>query len=1340
MRHLRLLTAVLLLAALVARPAAQPKPETLVFGRGADNGLWFTTLDAGSNWRSLGGDIASAPDASSWGADRVDVFVRGRDDRLWSISRIGGSWTPWAALDGPIASAPAATSWGPDRIDVFAMLPDRSLGHKAFDGKNWSPWQSLGGRFPAGARPDAASGSANRLDVFMRGEDNALWRNNWNGSQWSGWTRLGGVLHSDPGAAAWDASRLDVFALGTDNSMYQMAFQGGQWTPWYGQEGRFTENSSPNLSSSAVNRIDAVARGTDDAVWLRRWDGAKWAPWQSLGGRFTSDPSIVATRATTTIDPSRVPAALPVVTVDTTAPVLSERINALLSNDSSCRLSNGASVEANWSFEQGYICWRATGDAFGNAPVTGATIPAARVRTEMAYRAGGIGGDYWTDLAYPLGVNGNAWVGTFEVRGDEAVGRLTSRIFPLSTPYITLLMGGGVTKDVYVSLEIRAADVSTFKISTPFGVAPGSDYVEVARLFNAENSEELKRVWFDLPSLIGLSVADLAKNRPQARLVIVDDAKGAWGHINVDDIRFETTAPQKLTLEVRTAAGVKYFDPDHPVWGFADTHTHPAAYLGFGGRMIVGDPTLPLEQTYATAVCDENHGGAVVAMAPDKSYLNFATAVGDPHFRQGAPDYLGYPRFNVKLHQGYHPDWFRRAFDGGERLVVALAVNNQYLATRALGEGIRPGTTTDDHSQTLAQLALIKQMVAAHTDFMDVAYTPADARRIILSGRMAVVLGAELDTFGNFKDESFIWSDNPVNHTLPLVTLSRDRSVAKDQLAGVIREYRDAGARQFTAVHYVDGLFSGVPVFRIEPLIVDTGYTNRLPAVTEGRNLGVAANIVNQLTGITPFFTSTFLAGFDRNPAQFVTLLEQFRANAPASTAMVSTVNALGLTERGEELMLGLMRQGLLIDSEHLSFRGKNDLFALAQRYDYPIMSSHTDVGALSFRPASWPASGQDARAWGSLDDSQRFMTWGTSNPQYLATEFQALDSNIEAVHRLGGTVGIFTMPYRKTAYAGSWRSNGVSGRVRNDADGSSKTWAQMFLHAAEQTGGHGIALATDRAGTEQIGPRFGPYADWPLSQEAESNAKTGVRWLKQETQAHPNTVNDPRGGLIDKGVRYDHPIGSFHPWLYEFGDIPVFDEDVWKALAFITAYPSVNPLSPGYDALPASATVPPNRPQKAPLSSEPRHDQRIESFVRGWYAPSEAAVNHPGFANLSDRPWEEVSFYLLRHNLRPTQLTTYSSGDLGEIWRVYTAAKRVFDLWAAKDGDNAPLRRLITGTRHWDFNLDGLAHYGLIPDFLQDLRNVGINAPQMDALFSSAEDYIRMWEKAEIAADRVPR
>jgi len=58
------------------------------------------------------------------------------------------------------------------------------------------------------------------------------------------------------------------------------------------------------------------------------------------------------------------------------------------------------------------------------------------------------------------------------------------------------------------------------------------------------------------------------------------------------------------------------------------------------------------------------------------------------------------------------------------------------------------------------------------------------------------------------------------------------------------------------------------------------------------------------------------------------------------------------------------------------------------------------------------------------------------------------------------------------------------------------------------------------------------------------------------------------------------------------------------------------------------------------------------------------------------------------------------------------------------------PLEPSQLDKRTYDFNVDGLAHYGLLPDMLQDLKN--LEDPDLRVLFRSAEGYLQMWEKVE--------
>lgn len=56
---------------------------------------------------------------------------------------------------------------------------------------------------------------------------------------------------------------------------------------------------------------------------------------------------------------------------------------------------------------------------------------------------------------------------------------------------------------------------------------------------------------------------------------------------------------------------------------------------------------------------------------------------------------------------------------------------------------------------------------------------------------------------------------------------------------------------------------------------------------------------------------------------------------------------------------------------------------------------------------------------------------------------------------------------------------------------------------------------------------------------------------------------------------------------------------------------------------------------------------------------------------------------------------------------------------------------RQVTGQRVFDFNTDGFAHIGMLPDLVQDMRNQGMNDQYMKAFYQGAEAYLQTWEKA---------
>ena len=64
---------------------------------------------------------------------------------------------------------------------------------------------------------------------------------------------------------------------------------------------------------------------------------------------------------------------------------------------------------------------------------------------------------------------------------------------------------------------------------------------------------------------------------------------------------------------------------------------------------------------------------------------------------------------------------------------------------------------------------------------------------------------------------------------------------------------------------------------------------------------------------------------------------------------------------------------------------------------------------------------------------------------------------------------------------------------------------------------------------------------------------------------------------------------------------------------------------------------------------------------------------------------------------------------------------------------------RGVIGFKTLDFDRDGLASYGLLPDLIADLKALGLPRKYQDSLFSSARSYVEMWECAERSCPWLP-
>jgi putative membrane-bound dehydrogenase-like protein len=209
----------------------------------------------------------------------------------------------------------------------------------------------------------------------------------------------------------------------------------------------------------------------------------------------------------------------------------------------------------NLDFESGDLSdWTATGTAFDGQPVQQDTI-----------------GQRWSGQV--SNKQGRYFVGGFELsRSDAAQGTLTSRMFKVSQPFASFLIGGGRTSATRVDIVAQSD-------------ADDAAELEVIATASGDQREQMQRVVIDLRKHQGRQIA----------VRLVDESSGGWGHLNFDDFRFHEERPA-----FADAAAGPLFNPllqhlvpapnPQPVTG--DTLARMSVPPGFEVDLIAAEPLL----------------------------------------------------------------------------------------------------------------------------------------------------------------------------------------------------------------------------------------------------------------------------------------------------------------------------------------------------------------------------------------------------------------------------------------------------------------------------------------------------------------------------------------------------------------------------------------------------------------------------------------------------------------------------------------------------------------------------------------------------------------------------
>lgn len=454
---------------------------------------------------------------------------------------------------------------------------------------------------------------------------------------------------------------------------------------------------------------------------------------------------------------------------------------------------------------------------------------------------------------------------------------------------------------------------------------------------------------------------DLVPTADAAEALVLDAAAGC------------AVFPEEETHSEGEVAPRRWEDGD--VFGVADIHSHILSNFGFGGGGIYhGAPFHALGVEHALGSCERFHGaegrkdlfGYGFDNGDNIDFNFFFQAIFSgrlPNFNHHTD---GYPTFTTwpaapfsSTHQVQYYKWLERAWQGGLRLVVQHAVNNQMICD-FLGNGrIQP-----IRYPCYDMVAVDRQLVEIYRmqDYIDaqeggpgrgwfrIVTTPEQAREVIGAGKMAVVLGIETSTLF----DCFL---NPPDGFAPCT---------EESVAAKLDDYYDRGVRVLFPVHKYDNAFSAGDghkgFIELGNFIQNSSYGNftsdcdpEIPGGFDGGRMAFPG--LNEPRGNyvedAPFDLQRF---YDNLFGSLGPVLG--RLLDPPAAPPGEHCQKFGMTPLGEFLLRQMMRKGMLIEVDHFPRKSYRRAFELLNEYDYPAVGSHGRDFADLYRLGGVSATG----------------------------------------------------------------------------------------------------------------------------------------------------------------------------------------------------------------------------------------------------------------------------------------------------------------------------------------------------------------------------------------------
>ncbi len=374
--------------------------------------------------------------------------------------------------------------------------------------------------------------------------------------------------------------------------------------------------------------------------------------------------------------------------------------------------------------------------------------------------------------------------------------------------------------------------------------------------------------------------------------------------------------------------------PGAEVQGIVDAHVHITAFEFLGGRFHCGRPWSRYGAIEALKDCPDH--GAVGRFAIAENLLSTGSLTGMhsnngwPNF--GSPSLPGWPRYDSLTHEGTYWKGVERAWRSGLRILVADLVEN-----RALCEiyWLKQNSCKDMDSLRLQAQDLYDlqdyidaQFKGPGKGFFRIVKSPAEARAVINDGKLAVVMGVE------------------TSQPFDCLYQNGVEICSREQIDSGLQELWELGVRSLFPVHKFDNAFGGTTM--------------------DGGTTGILVNLGNKyMTGRWWEVEPCPQGEHDHSPPSLAPSLPAPYADLARSDPSVSVFrpdftapllaanlpsyppgpvcNVRGLTQLGEYLVNRMIDMGMIVETDHLSVRGRDRALEILEARGYSgVISSHS--------------------------------------------------------------------------------------------------------------------------------------------------------------------------------------------------------------------------------------------------------------------------------------------------------------------------------------------------------------------------------------------------------------